>query len=92
MAICLEFQLIERRGDIAVYRFNNCLQDEFGLVEVNIPALLSGEVAGDALMQDVARLLPSGLMSQWRANRVFGKVYKYYEEHGVYPDKGGYYA
>ncbi|MBT2287919.1 hypothetical protein J7E73_02000 [Paenibacillus albidus] len=41
---------------------------------------------------DKVVIIPSGQNSEWMAYRVFSKVYKYYKEHGEYPQKGGYYA
>lgn len=91
MAICLEFELVKIRGTVAEYRFGNCLKELDGAFEVDLPKLISGETSMNTPMDEVVKL-KNDKQSQSMANRVFGKIYKYYLEHHEYLSKGGYYA
>ncbi|WP_246070451.1 hypothetical protein [Paenibacillus kobensis] len=83
MAICLHYELVEQVGEKAIYRFGNCLQPLDGLFEVDLARLISGEIPSETPMSDVVRRL-NDLLPQQLANRVFGKIYRYYEEHKTY--------
>ncbi|CAH1232205.1 hypothetical protein PAECIP111891_06971 [Paenibacillus allorhizoplanae] len=91
MAICLEFELVMIRGTAAEYKFGNCLKEKDGVIEVDIPKLISGETSMDTPMDEVVKL-KNDKQSQSMANKVFGKIYKHYLEHHEYVSKGGYYA
>ncbi|MNG21601.1 hypothetical protein D3C84_1059890 [compost metagenome] len=91
MAICLEYELVERIGTKAIYRFGSCLQPMDGLFEVDVAKLISGEISPEESMTDVVKLL-NDLQPQQHANRVFSKIYRYYMEKHEYPVQGGYYA
>ncbi|GGF63633.1 hypothetical protein GCM10010912_05880 [Paenibacillus albidus] len=91
MAICIDFELIEVKGSVARYRYGSCLRELDQTLEVDIEKLLTGDTPLDTPLDKVV-IIPSGQNSEWMAYRVFSKVYKYYKEHGEYPQKGGYYA
>lgn len=91
MAICLEFELVEIVGTSATYKFGPCGHEPDGLVEFDIAKLLNGEIPGDTPVHEAVKVL-NAHQSQAMANRVFGKIYRHYAEHGNYPLTGGYYA
>lgn len=91
MAICLDYELVEIRGTVAVYKFGDCLQELDGVFEIDLPKLISGEISMQAPIDEVVKLKNHN-QSQSKANRVFGKIYKHYLENHEYSIKGGYYA
>lgn len=91
MAICLDYELVEIRGTVAVYKFGNCLKELDGIFEIDLPKLISGEISMQAPIGEVVKLKNDN-QSQAKAIKVFGKIYKHYLEHHEYPTKGGYYA
>ncbi|MCM3781631.1 hypothetical protein M3231_01480 [Neobacillus mesonae] len=91
MAICIEFELLTTQGTTAEYAFGPCLQQKSGIVVLDIPALIHDKTLMTMPIDQVVQL-KNAHQSQAMANRVFGKVYKYYLEHGHYPASGGYYA
>ncbi|MNW25775.1 hypothetical protein D3C74_25270 [compost metagenome] len=91
MAICLDYELVEIKGTIAVYKFGDCLKELDGIFEIDLPKLISGEILMQAPIGEVVKLKNDN-QSQAKANRVFGKIYKHYLEYHGYPTEGGYYA
>ncbi|MFX3639845.1 MAG: hypothetical protein ACE3L7_14515 [Candidatus Pristimantibacillus sp.] len=91
MAICLNFELVTVRGTIAEYRFGDCLKELDGVFEIDLPRLINGEISMDAPIEEVVKL-KNDKKPQATANRVFGKIHKYFLEHNEYPTKGGYYS
>ncbi|WP_232057972.1 hypothetical protein [Cohnella abietis] len=87
----MNFELVTVRGTIAVYRFGECLKELNGEFEVDLPGLIHGDISMKAPICKVV-ILKNRNQSQAAANKVFGKIYKYFLEHYEYPTKGGYYA
>lgn len=95
MAFCIEFKLLEKNDNKAIYVYGDCSENFEGIFELELEKLFTGEIPGDTSMTQVVKVVRPCLSDgayQHKANRAFSKIYKHYKETGTYLIEGGYYA
>ncbi|MDQ0885918.1 hypothetical protein QFZ81_001006 [Paenibacillus sp. V4I9] len=95
MGIAVSFKLLNINGTLATYGYSkdfNCFE---GVFEIDLSKHIGLEIASEN-EQDITFELVTPCDGEWKdyglAGRAIMKIYRYYKEHGIYPEKGGHYA
>ncbi|MBP2661477.1 MAG: hypothetical protein H6Q69_4509 [Firmicutes bacterium] len=94
MGLAISFKLIELNGTIAKYGYGLNFDNFEGIFEVDT-SRVKGEVTAKNEKDIYFNIvIPcNGESSKFGlAGKLFVKIFRYYQEHGHYPKRGGHYA
>lgn len=95
MGIAVSFNLVNLNGTIATYGYGKDFDNYEGIIQIDLSRHVDDEITNEN-EKDILFEIVTPCNDEWKdhglAGRVFMKIYRYYKEHGIYPEKGGHYA